>query len=198
MSHWRAVCPERCNRPRVLPVAPTRRVSRYSIVAMVLPAIWAAEAALVGWSSERIVEGLTRMRPRSTLYAVVRDIGYGIRGGRAPKLAGPLTRLLRFSPVVKSKADGRLGLVGAVWGREDLPEKFARNIAKRLDPSRQWRLIIGHCDCAEDAERVHAMLLRSVRNIDRAWVMEAGVAIGAHAGPGSLVIGVQDYEPPQP
>jgi hypothetical protein len=160
--------------------------------------IWAAEAALAGWSSERIVEGLARMRPRSTLYAVVRDIRYGIRGGRAPKLAGPLTRLLRFSPVVKSKVDGRLGLAGAVWGREELPEKFARNIAKRLDPSRQWRLVIGHCDCAEDAERVHATLLRSVRNIDRAWVMEAGVAIGAHAGPGSLVIGVQAYEPPQP
>ncbi len=75
---------------------------------------------------------------------------------------------------------------------------FARNIAKRLDPSRQWRLIIGHCDCVEDAERVHAALLRQVRNIDRAWIMDVGVAIGAHAGPGSLVIGVQDYEPPQP
>lgn len=163
-----------------------------------LLAIWAAEAAQAGWSSERIVEGLARMRPRSTLYAVVRDIRYGIRGGRAPKLAGPLTRLLRFSPVVKSKSDGRLGLAGAVWGREDFPEKFARNIAKRLDPSRQWRLIVGHCDCADDAERAHAALLRAVRNIDRAWIMEVGVAIGAHAGPGSLVIGVQDYEPPQP
>lgn len=163
-----------------------------------LLAIWAAEAAAAGWSSARIIDGLTRMRPRSTLYAVVRDIRYGIRGGRAPKLAGPLTQLLRFSPIVKSKGDGRLGLAGAVWGREDLPEKFARAIAKRLDPTRQWRLIIGHCDCVEDAERVHAALLRQVRNIDRAWIMEAGVAIGAHAGPGSLVIGVQDYEPPQP
>jgi hypothetical protein len=163
-----------------------------------LLAIWAAEAAQAGLDAEAIAAGLARMRPRSTLYAVVRDIRYGIRGGRAPKLAGPLTRLLRFSPVIRSKADGRLGMAGAVWGREDLPEKFARNVARRLDPSRQWRLIIGHCDCAEDAERVHATLLRMVRNIDRAWIMEAGVAIGAHAGPGSLVIGVQDYEPPKP
>lgn len=163
-----------------------------------LLAIWAAEAALVGWSSERIVEGLARMRPRSTLYAAVRDVRYGIRGGRAPKLAGPLTRLLRFAPIIKSRADGRLRLAGAVWGREEFPEKFARAIARRLHPSRRWRLIVGHCDCAEDAERAHAELLRSVREIDRAWVMDVGVAIGAHAGPGSLVIGVQEYEPPMP
>lgn len=163
-----------------------------------LLAIWAAEAALAGLSAPRIVEGLVRMRPRSTLYAVVRDVGYGVRGGRAPKLAGPLSRLLRFSPVVRSKPDGRIGLVGAVWGREDLPEKFARKIARRLDPARTWRIIVGHCDCAEDAERAHAALLRAVPKVDRAWIMEAGVAIGVHAGPGSLVIGVQDYEPPTP
>ena len=163
-----------------------------------LLAIWAAEAALAGLSSARIIEGLTRMRSRSHLYAVIRDIRYGVRGGRAPKLAGPLTRLLRFSPIVKNRPDGRLGLAGAVWGREDLPEKFARNIARRLDPARTWRLIIGHCDCAEDAERVHATLLRLVARVDRAWIMEVGVAIGAHAGPGSLVLGIQDYEPPQP
>ncbi|MBI2396672.1 MAG: DegV family EDD domain-containing protein [Xanthomonadales bacterium] len=163
-----------------------------------LLAIWAAEAALAGLSAPRIVEGLVRMRPRSTLYAVVRDVGYGVRGGRAPRLAGPLSRLLRFSPVVRSKPDGRIGLVGAVWGREDLPEKFARKIARRLDPARTWRIIVGHCDCAEDAERAHAALLRAVPKVDRAWIMEAGVAIGVHAGPGSLVIGVQDYEPPTP
>lgn len=162
-----------------------------------LLAIWAAEAAQLGLSSARIIEGLARMRPRSHLYAVIRDIRYGVRGGRAPKLALPLTRLLRFSPMVRNRPDGRLSLCGAVWGREDLPEKFARSIARKLDPSRTYRLIIGHCDCPDDADRVHATLLRLVRNIDRAWIMEVGVAIGAHAGPGSLVLGVQDYEPPQ-
>ena len=163
-----------------------------------LLAIWAGEAAQAGMSAERIVEGLRRMRPRTQLYAMVRDIRYGVRGGRAPRFAEPLTRLLRFSPIVKARADGKLALSGAVWGREDMPEKFARKLAKGLDRTRRYRLIVGHCDCAEDADRLHAALLRSVPNIDRAWVMEAGIAIGAHAGPGSLVVGVQDYEPPQP
>jgi fatty acid-binding protein DegV len=43
---------------------------------------------------------------------------------------------------------------------------------------------------------VKAALLAQVRSIDRIWLVETGAAIGTHAGPGALVIGVQDYEPP--
>ena len=166
--------------------------------ALGLLAIWAAEAAQAGLDAPRILEGLARMRPRTTLYAVARDISHAVRGGRAPRVALPLTRLLRLSLMFRSRANGRIGLMGGVWGRDHLPERFARKVARRLDPARRYRLIVGHCDCAGDAERVQAVLLASVRNIDRSWVVETGVAIGTHAGPGALVIGVQDYEPPRP
>jgi DegV family protein with EDD domain len=166
--------------------------------ALGLLAIWAAEAAQAGLDAPRILEGLARMRPRTAFYAVARDIRYGVRGGRAPRVALPLTRLLRLSLMFRNRADGRMGLMGGLWGRNNLPERFARKIARRLDPARRYRLIVGHCDCAGDAERVQAALLASVREIDRIWLVETGVAIGTHAGPGSLVIGVQDYEPPLP
>jgi hypothetical protein len=172
--------------------------SGHAAAAEGLMAIWAAEAAQAGLDAPRILEGLARMRPRTALYAVARDIRYGVRGGRAPRVALPLTRLLRLSLMFRSRADGRIGLMGGLWGRDHLPERFARKIARRLDPARRYRLIVGHCDCAGDAERVQAALLASVRGIDRSWVVETGVAIGTHAGPGSLVIGVQDYEPPLP
>jgi uncharacterized protein len=163
-----------------------------------LLAIWAGEAALAGLSAEAIVAGLERMRPRTSMWAVVRDLRYGVRGGRAPKLALPLTRLLRFVPMVRTNAIGKLSIAGAIWGKERLPERFARSIARRLDPRRRWRVIVGHCDCADDAERLRIELQRLLPALDAIWVMEAGAGIGAHAGPGSLVLGVQDYESPQP
>jgi uncharacterized protein len=159
-----------------------------------LLAIWAGEAALAGWSSEAIQKGLERMRPRTQLWAMVRDMRYGVRGGRAPKLALPMTRLLRFVPIVRSHSSGRLSLGGALWGKQQMPERFARRVARKLDPKRRWRIIVGHCDCAEDAERVRATLQQHITTLDAIWVVEAGAGIGAHAGPGSLVIGVQDYE----
>jgi hypothetical protein len=113
-------------------------------------------------------------------------------------VALPLTRLLRLSLLFRSRVDGRFGLMGGLWGHDNLPERFARTIARRLNPARRYRLIVGHCDCAGDAERVQAALLARVRGVDRIWLAEIGIAIGTHAGPGALVIGVQDYEPPLP
>jgi len=162
-----------------------------------LLAIWAVEAAEAGLDESRILEGLVRMRSRTALFAIARDLRYAVRGGRAPQIALPLTRLLRLSLLFRSRDDGRFGPMGGLWGRDHLPERFARNIARRLNPARRYRLIVGHCDCAGDAERVQAALRAQIRDIDRLWLVETGIAIGAHAGPGTLVIGVQDYEPPQ-
>mgnify|MGYP001614349121 FL=1 len=138
------------------------------------------------------------MRPRTKVYAVVRDIEYGVRGGRIPRVALTLMRLLHLTLTITLRPNGRLGLMGGLWGRKNIPERFARSVARLLDPVRRYRVIVGHCDCADDARRAHEELRASGRTIDRSWVVETGVAIGAHAGPGSLVIGVQDYEPPAP
>jgi hypothetical protein len=160
--------------------------------------MWAAEAALAGHGVGSILAGLERMRPRTMVYAVIRDFQYAVRGGRGPRVALLLTRLLRFSLTLKIRPNGRLGLMGGLWGGKKLPERFARSVLRRLDPARRYHVIVGHCDCADDARRVHEVLQAGGRHIDRSWVVETGVAIGAHAGPGSLVIGVQDYEPPSP
>ena len=160
--------------------------------------LWAAEAAQAGCEAGWILAGLARMRPRTKVYAVVRDIEYGVRGGRIPRGALTLMRLLHLTLTITLRPNGRLGLMGGLWGRKNIPERFARSVARRLDPVRRYRVIVGHCDCADDARRAHEELRASGRTIDRSWVVETGVAIGAHAGPGSLVIGVQDYEPPAP
>jgi hypothetical protein len=55
-----------------------------------------------------------------------------------------------------------------------------------------------HCDCPEDGERLRERLLALAPNIERHWLIEAGAAIGAHAGPGSLVVGVQETLPLEP
>jgi fatty acid-binding protein DegV len=96
------------------------------------------------------------------------------------------------------RPNGRLGLGGILWTGRNLPGRFARTVARRLDPARCYRVIISHCDCADDARQVEDALRASGRSLERVWLVETGAAIGAHAGPGSLVIGIQDYEAPAP
>jgi hypothetical protein len=160
--------------------------------------LWAAEAAQAGLDARRILDGLARMKPRTSVHAVVGDIQYAVRGGRAPKVALTLTRLLRFALTLEIRPNGRLGLAGGLWGRRNRPERFARSVVRRMDPARRYRVIVGHCDCPAAAARVRDTLLAGGRTIERLWVVETGVAIGAHAGPDTLVIGIQDYEPPAP
>lgn len=162
-----------------------------------LMVIWAAEAARAGLTAPQLIDALEGVRNRTWVYAIVRDIAYGVRGGRIPKAALPVTRLLRLCLILCSKR-GRLGFHGVLWGWSRLPERFARRIARTMDPQRRYRVIIGHGDCADDAIRVQREIEAAGKSLDRVWVVETGVAIGAHAGPGSLVIAVQEYEPPTP
>lgn len=169
--------------------------SRTGAAAQGLLAIDAAEAAAAGLDAEAIAARVRAMVPRTQLFAVVRDLSYGVRGGRAPKLALPLSKLLGFVPLIRSGANGKLGLGGVLFGRDRLAERFAAALARRLPPDKRWRLLIGHCDCAEEGERLRDALRRLVPSIERDWLIEAGSGIGAHAGPGSLVVGVQEVVP---
>lgn len=162
-----------------------------------LMVIWAAEAAQAGMSAPRLLEALEEMKDRTSVYAVVTEIAHGVRGGRIPKAALPVTRLLRLCLILCSKR-GRLGFHGVLWGRNRIPERFARRIARTMNPDRRYRVMISHGDCVDDAARVRRELEASGAHLDKVWTVETGVAIGAHAGPGALVIAVQEYIPPAP
>ncbi len=169
--------------------------TNHGSAAQALIAIDAAEAAAAGYSADEIVARVRAASRKATLFAVVRDLSYGVRGGRAPKLVVPLQRFTRCVPIVRSTASGKLGFGGVLWGRSDVPQRFAAAVARQLDPERAWRIIVGHCDAPEDAAIASETLRARVPNIARLWTIEAGSAIGAHAGPGSLLIGVLPETP---
>ena len=56
--------------------------------------------------------------------------------------------------------------------------------------------MIGHCDCADDARALRDHLIRLLPMVHSTFVTAVGSAIGAHGGPGSLVVGVQKYLAP--
>jgi fatty acid-binding protein DegV len=93
-------------------------------------------------------------------------------------------------PIAAIKPDGRLSVAGALGARARAPEAFARYVAKRAQGTAQWRLVVGHCAAPEDGQRLLAAL-RQRLSITEAQLVEVGPAVGAHAGPGTLVVGLQ-------
>jgi hypothetical protein len=79
-----------------------------------------------------------------------------------------------------------------LWGRHRLTDKFERFISKRIQGHKRYRLIIAHGGAAAEGERLRANLVAKHANIDGAWLVPTGAAIGVHGGPGFLIAGIQE------
>ena len=155
----------------------------------------AAEMAEAGAEATEILAELERLRPLTLFWAMTRDISHVVRGGRIPAWAAPLARLTALTPVARMRADGTLGLCGALFARKRAAEVFARRVARKLPAGVRWRVIVGHCDAPAAGDRLLAALREHV-DIDEAHVVETGAAVGAHAGPGALIVAAQPAPAP--
>lgn len=153
----------------------------------------AAERALAGAARATIVAELERLRPLTLTFALARDVRHAVRGGRVPRWALPLAEAFGLTPLARVRSDGKLGVIGALFGKRHVPERFARYVTRRVAPLQRWRVIVGHCDCAADGEALRRALL-GLLDCEQAWLVETGPAIGAHAGPGALVVSLQPVE----
>jgi DegV family protein with EDD domain len=157
-----------------------------------LLAIRAAEMARDGATVEAILAELERLRPLTLTWAVARDIGHAVRGGRVPRWAKPFLNTLGLTPIAKVTRDGKLGMAGAFVGGQRIPERFAAYVAKRVDRRQRWRLIVGHCDALADGESLRRAMLNEL-DCGESWLVETGPAVGAHGGPGALVVSLQPF-----
>ena len=157
---------------------------------LALLTIAAAEAAQRGDDATSIVGLVERLRSQTLTWAVIRDLTLAVRGGRIPAWGKPLVQGLGLTPIAKVTPVGKLGLVGGLFGKKTVPERFARYVARRVQAGQRYRVIVGHCDAAADGELLLSRL-KSLIDCQDAWLAETGPAVGAHAGPGALVISLQ-------
>jgi DegV family protein with EDD domain len=158
-----------------------------------LLAMRAGEMALQGADAPTILAELARLRPLTETWAVARDIRHAVRGGRMPAWAQPLVEWLGLTPIAKIRPNGHMGMAGGLFGKANVPLRFAAYVARRVDRARAWRLVVGHCDAAADGEALLAAL-RARIDVREGWLVETGSAIGAHAGPGALVVSLQPLD----
>ena len=152
----------------------------------------AAEAAQAGQSAAQIIQRSSEMRSRTTTFALITDASYGARGGRLPRWLVPITRVFRMSLIISSNAAGKIEPRGVLWGRRALPERFAAWALRQVEPGAALKVIVGHCDAGDAAKHLAYAVQTNARHVIAAChLVEAGTGIGAHAGPGSLVLGVQ-------
>lgn len=155
-----------------------------------LLAIAAAEKAATGADAREVLAHLEALKPRTITVALARDIRHAVRGGRVPPWAAWIGSILRATPIAKMNPAGRLKPCAALFGKRRVPERFAAYVAKQAPGGQRWRVIVGHCDAAQDGAALLASL-RSRLDVAEGWLVDVGPAVGAHAGPGALVACLQ-------
>lgn len=159
--------------------------------------LFAAEAAADRWPMDKILSALTDLVPKTRTFALTRDLSWGVKGGRVKPWMHWLARKLRLNPVLANSVDGRLTARGVVPGRSGAVARFARYLARRMVRGTTYRILISHTDAKDDARRLRDMLLTRHPEVDACWIEEASPAVGVHAGPGALIVGLQPWQPPE-
>jgi hypothetical protein len=162
-----------------------------------LIAVFAAECAAAGMDAPTALAAIEALIPETYSFGLVKDLRYAVRGGRVPGRRKLMADILRVTPVLRSEADGRISSSGMLFGRRRLLPKFSRYIAARLDLDASWRMAIGHAMCRPEAVELEQLLRERIPGIVKSSITELGSALGAHGGPGMIVVGVQRYRAPQ-
>lgn len=152
--------------------------------------ILAAECAQAGMDLETTLARLRRAIPQTVTFGIVSDLTYAVRGGRVPKSRKMLADFLRITPVLKTLPDGQVSSGGVLFGRKNPLKPFAKYIAARA-PEGKLRFLVAHADCEDNARQLEALLQGALPDATSSGVTPLGTAIGVHAGPGALVVGLQ-------
>jgi DegV family protein with EDD domain len=153
-----------------------------------LLALAAAEAAVKGMDVGEIENMLTELAPLTEIRAVPVDLTYAVRGGRVPAWVGRLANLLRITPVLKAK-NGLVKVAAVLPGRGANAKRFANHVAKKLKHGVVYRVLISHANNPEGAHQIRHVILKRHGEVHSCHITDAGPALGAHLGPGGLIVG---------
>ena len=160
-----------------------------------LVVLHAAECAQTGAGLTEVAAAARAILPATYTFGLMGSLEYAVRGGRVPRWVKRVADVLRLMPVLGNDAIGRVRPVGVLIGRSNLREKFARFVKRRMSDDRSYRILVGHANREADGH----WLLERLRGDNVGWgrVVPLGSALGAHGGPGMLVVGLQEYIPPR-
>ena len=119
-------------------------------------------------------------------WVTVDDLSHLKRGGRISATTAIVGTMLNIKPIIHVDNDGHLINTAKVRGRKAAIDYLVRKL-EEAEGFDNETVFIAHGDCPEDAAELEAQVKRKcgVKNVITGYV---GPVIGAHTGPGVLVL----------
>jgi DegV family protein with EDD domain len=185
----------RVSRPGQLTVLDSRNVS----VGMGLVVLAAAEHARAGKAVAEVLAAAEHAAANTRTYGAIPDLSYAVRGGRIPQPWRSLAGILPLGFLLATDDQGGVQVRGVLRRGGNRVQALlgiaARDRAKAGNSSR-LRVAIAHSNSPELGEQLRAACAARLTGVESIHVTDLGPAYGAHGGPGTLALAVQEYLPP--
>ena len=160
-------------------------------VGLGLLAIYAVDLKQSGKTYNHIVKKIQAHRNKTQVFLMLKDLNYVVKGGRLPRKIKTIANLLRLRPVLGSKK-GKLTARGVIYGHANRVEKFANFLSKKINSEKKYHIMVAHANDHKNGKKLLNLLTNNNHNISKHYLLELGGALGAHAGPGGLAVGIQE------
>jgi len=154
-----------------------------------LIAIRIAEAIIAGKTIDEIHTIAKEAIENTTLYIGLETLDFAVRGGRLPASVKKVADLIKINPILSFTSKG-IKPVGKTFGRKNIMGKFNNYVQKTIDWNQPLRIGISHANCEEKALELQDNFIQKVGK-ENVFVSEVGPGLGAHTGPGAMVISIQ-------
>lgn len=118
----------------------------------------------------------------------VNDLDHLKRGGRISAATAFVGGMLNIKPMIHVDDEGRLVTIGKIRGRKAAMEQLVKRFGELKGNYVNQTVFIAHGDCPEDAEKLESLLRAAHPEIQTVHKGYVGGVIGAHTGPGVLVV----------
>ena len=150
--------------------------------------IWyAAKNRDAGMSLAELTAWVEENRHHICHWVTVDDLAHLKRGGRISATTAFVGTMLNIKPIIYLNEEGRLINISKVRGRKAATELIAKKLPELGEGYNNETVFISHFDCPEDVAALERIVKEKygVKHVITGYV---GPVIGAHTGPGVLVV----------
>ncbi len=140
-----------------------------------------------GASMEEVYKEIDSLREYVHHQVTVEDLMFLKRGGRIDAKSAIIGTMLKIKPIINVMQDGKLASVDKVRGRKASMNELVKRMKENIDTGKLPYVSVYHSDCSAEADALEAMVTAEYPQL-KVLRGDVGPVIGAHTGPGALVL----------
>jgi DegV family protein with EDD domain len=153
----------------------------------------AAEAVHQGLDLDEVLRRTRQAIENTRIFITLPTLKYLVKGGRLSKSKGLLGKILHLNPIISFDREGYVISIGKAIGEERALKKSINMAAREIRLFKKIKLIAAHANAYARAERLATELAARFNIKEEIPILEAGPALGVHAGPGTVGFAFTGY-----